>query len=671
MRAIFFLVAISLVGCSESKNGLDQDYSRPIILDSGINTGDLHLIDWLAPDAYVDPCENVSSLSENFCECKPHCCQNQTWYCPPSGLGVNAAEIVVNICDENFDICDRSSNFSCPPNEIISRGSCNTILECPPGINSEISISVRCEIDGIEGHQEIICSKGNIEYGECIICEPEEERCNFSDDDCDGQIDEGQRNICDSCGIVPSEVCDGIDNDCDGTSDEGLIRECNTICELGLETCSEGLWASCTAKQPVEEICDGLDNDCDSRIDEELQCLCQLQDVGVLSPCSEPPLICGQGFKTCECADQECTEFVMTECSAICSYIPELGEECDRLTGIIMGEECNNFDDDCDNLVDENLLLPCYTGAPETLGVGVCSPGNVICSFGSWGNIREGNFIPGLCIGETVPSREICDGADNDCDGEVDYGDQIRDTDILFIVDWSGSMEDEIEAVRIALNRFSQQFSAEEVIHWGLIVGPKERGVNEEILLKVSDISSFEDFLLRFSNLGNEGMDTGDEMLKDAIYFTLRNISPAAELNIEELSWLRNKNSEPEKENFFISWRPNAERIIIVFSDERPQSFLNPAISTENIVTSLRASVNTKLYAFVGAGVDGDKWDDIILAGRGDRFRLTSNPVSMYNDLMSIIDDACLPREDAQIGKKEKTNFLFKLVNFIEKIFPN
>ena len=59
--------------------------------------------------------------------------------------------------------------------------------------------------------------------------------------------------------------------------------------------------------------------------------------------------------------------------------------------------------------------------------------------------------------------------SDNDCNGEVDYGEEIRDTDILFIIDWSGSMDDEISAVRTALNQFAQQFAAEEALQWGLI----------------------------------------------------------------------------------------------------------------------------------------------------------------------------------------------------------
>jgi len=660
------LVIVFSYGCKDSATttgSIAPDSNRGILSESDLSlSSDIPIIVVEVPDAYVDPCEDVTSSSEYFCDCEPQCCQVQMWYCPPSGLGVNAAEIVMNVCDENLEICDRSSDLTCPPNEILSQGSCNTVLECPPNLDNDITITVQCEIEGVTGTQEILCTKGNIQYGECVVCEPGEERCNYQDDDCDGEIDEGQTNACGTCGREPSDVCNGVDDDCDGTVDEGLIRECVTACERGLETCLGGAYRSCSAIQPEEEICDGSDNDCDGNIDEQLECLCTIQDVGNLQPCSEPPLLCGQGFKTCECTDPTCTEFRMTQCAAICEYIP-VGrpEDCDPSVGIaIQQEECNSFDEDCDDLLDENLTQSCYTGDPDTLFVGVCSPGEAYCKLGVWGNDLNGEFRPGLCANEVLPQREICDGADNDCDGEVDYGEEIRETDILFIVDWSGSMDDEIAAVKIALNRFATHFAAEEAMQWGLVIGPKEFDDDgDEYLVKVSDNSPFDQFLASFAALGNRGMDTGSEMLLDAVYFVVQNISGNANVSIPDTQWVGNTNSQPAKENFSITWRPNSERIIIVFSDEVEQSFLRHTdrsilgkpITKSVVEAAVRAGVKLKVYAFSSGGGFGnrpDHWEDIVLAGNGTLFDLSSNAVSMYNDLMSIIDEACLPNEEEQ-----------------------
>ena len=663
MIRLLTAASLLLIGCTDKSDSQSHIPDSRVIGSIDATSEDdrgVFLIDFTFPDAYVDPCIGATSVNENFCECQPQCCQTQQWYCPPSGLGVNALDVVVNICDDEFSPCDRTTNLNCPPPEILSQGSCRSILECPPNLSNDITITVRCEIEGVEGRQQILCSKGSIEYGECITCVPSEERCNFADDDCDGEIDENQRNICDSCGPIPSDVCDSLDNDCDGEVDENLARECQTACGLGVEVCSGGNWISCTATQPTDEECDGEDNDCDGQVDEQLNCLCTVDDVGNLIPCSEPPLLCGHGFKTCECVDEDCTEMRMTDCTALCSHLP-LPEppECDPQRGLIIQEQCNNFDEDCDLIVDESLVQACYTGDPDTLLVGVCSPGEVYCSFGVWGNDRNQQFDPGFCLGEITPQEEICDGADNDCDGVVDYGEEIRETDILFIVDWSGSMEDQIEAVKVALNRFATHFAAEEPLQWGLVIGPKEFVEDEdETLVLVSDIVPFDQFLAAFAALGDSGMDTGSEMLLDAVYLAVRNISANANIDLSQTVWWRNTRSIPDKDNFIINWRPNSERIIIVFSDEEEQSYLreleNPEgpqrpITEEVVENAVRSGINLKVYAFSSTGGFGNRpydWENIALAGNGTRFRLTSDALSMYNNLMSIIDEACLPQEE-------------------------
>jgi hypothetical protein len=75
-------------------------------------------------------------------------------------------------------------------------------------------------------------------------------------------------------------------------------------------------------------------------------------------------------------------------------------------------ETCDNIDDDCDGLIDDNVTQSCYTGAGGTSGVGVCHGGVSTCSSGMFG----------ACANEVTPVAELCNGLDDDCNGVIDNG---------------------------------------------------------------------------------------------------------------------------------------------------------------------------------------------------------------------------------------------------------
>jgi hypothetical protein len=81
-------------------------------------------------------------------------------------------------------------------------------------------------------------------------------------------------------------------------------------------------------------------------------------------------------------------------------------------------EICDGKDNDCDLDIDEvceckiGQERSCYSGPSGTEGVGVCKAGIQRCEGGVWGK----------CEGQVLPTAEICDGKDNDCDGQTDEG---------------------------------------------------------------------------------------------------------------------------------------------------------------------------------------------------------------------------------------------------------
>ncbi len=651
-----FILLLFLFACSDTTttgSTTTQDATRTVSVDASVDVTIVSIPD-ITVDVWVDPCEGLINTDELYCDCNPSCCQRQTWYCPPTGTEIQAKYAILDICGEDLVPCDRNRDPNCPPAEIIEETACQHAFDCPPGINEDFTMYYDCEIDGVLGRQEVVCDKGRLHYGECVTCFEEEEICDFQDNDCDGNIDEGQRNACDGCGTVPEDICDGLDNDCDGTSDEQLIRECVTACNSGIEVCSSGNWIGCTAVRPVDEECDGEDNDCDGLVDEGLNCQCPPEMVGALIPCTEPPLSCGMGFKTCECVNEDCEVTEMTECFALCHWVPDVDPNsvCDPIVGMPVNPEvCNNFDEDCDVLVDEQVTRACYSGPEDTLNVGVCAPGEQICNSGQWyGMAPSGSYIANVCGGETLPSDEICDGADNDCDGIVDYGEEIPDTDILFIVDWSGSMENYINAVRMAMNRFAQSFEAEDKLKWGLIVGPKiisnmqdQWGNEYEGLILESDIASFDDFLSAFAAVGQFDNQTGQEMLKDAMLLSVRSISGNINYDFNSSTWANRISSVPELSQFKVTWRSNADRIMVVFTDEFDQSYLVPRVDDQVLEDALSSTPNLKTYVFAQGSL---AWRRYANATGGSVFRLSSNQQQMYDDLMSILDEICLSAAD-------------------------
>jgi len=133
-----------------------------------------------------------------------------------------------------------------------------------------------------------------------------------------------------------------------------------------------------------DEICDDIDNDCDGEVDEDFE---------LGGECSE-------GLGVCE-----------TPGVIVCNQAGD-GTECNAMPSLIepSAELCDGLDNDCDGETDEDF--PTLDDVCS-VGVGECeAEGVTVCTGDFTGT--QCNAEPGVAV------DELCDGADNDCDGETD-----------------------------------------------------------------------------------------------------------------------------------------------------------------------------------------------------------------------------------------------------------
>jgi hypothetical protein len=287
------------------------------------------------------------------------------------------------------------------------------------------------------------------------------ESCDGIDNDCDGEIDEGATQtlyadsdgdgfgdrdvtaeVCtqlsgyviigtdcddDDAGVYPGadEVCDGVDNDCNGTADEGVgtvyyadadadgAGDPQTIaiaCEppAGYVINDDDCAPDDGRRSPnAVELCDGVDNDCDGTVDED--------------DAADAPT----WYADADSDDHGDPDRSTVSCEPDVGYIAVAGDcddsDDDSHPG---GEEvCDGADNDCDGKTDEPSATDAetYYADADGDGYGTASYTTAACEAPT-GYVDNDDDCDDADADSHPGGEEVCDGADNDCDGSTDEG---------------------------------------------------------------------------------------------------------------------------------------------------------------------------------------------------------------------------------------------------------
>ena len=318
------------------------------------------------------------------------------------------------------------------------------------------NVSVDADNDNDTYVSSVDCNDNNVS-----IYPGATEVCNFIDDDCDATADNGitylavyddadgdtygnglAANYCtfpgagysldntdcdDTNGSVnpgATEVCNGVDDDCNGTPDDGLTFETyyadadgdthgdaavtTTTCDgapMGYVSNSDDCNDSDDSIYPgAIDLCNGIDNDCDGNIDEDAL------------------------FTTYYVDNDGDTYGDQLDGGTTFCYVPAApyvldNTDCNDADASInpgASEICNAMDEDCDGIADDGLTFDTYYADADGDTHGDAAVATTTCDGAPMGYVSNSDDCDDADDTVYPGVIDLCNGIDNDCDGNID-----------------------------------------------------------------------------------------------------------------------------------------------------------------------------------------------------------------------------------------------------------
>ena len=198
------------------------------------------------------------------------------------------------------------------------------------------------------------------------------------------------------CGDKPADTGRGGG----GTTDPSLLDE-DGDGYLAAEDCDD---ADASAFPGAEEICDGIDNDCDDEVDEGAV------DASIWYADTD-----GDGEGDADAA--------VAACEVPDGHVAD-ASDCDDTDPAVSSaaeETCDGIDNDCDGDVDEPDAVDAvrWFGDSDADGFGDADRSEVACEQ-PVGFVADDTDCNDQSDASYPGAQEVCDGLDNDCNGETD-----------------------------------------------------------------------------------------------------------------------------------------------------------------------------------------------------------------------------------------------------------